>query len=116
MYEKLNHYRVLNYRVIDGDTIECEIDLGFHTRIMKHVRLLDIDAPEVRGGTTESKAQGMEVKHFAETALLNTIDFDIPIVLHTVKQDSFKRWLGDIWLGTQKLNDLIKDKLTDMGI
>jgi micrococcal nuclease len=42
-------YRVEVLRVVDGDTLECEIDCGFKIALTEHVRLFGIDTPEVYG-------------------------------------------------------------------
>ena len=42
-------YRAELIRVIDGDTVVMSLDLGFKTFVVRTLRLLDIDAPEVRG-------------------------------------------------------------------
>jgi micrococcal nuclease len=58
-------------RVIDGDTIVVNIDLGFDIwRMNEHVRLAYIDTPEVRTKDLEEKARGFESKAYVEKALL----------------------------------------------
>ena len=47
MYE----YKAFIGRVIDGDTVEAEIDLGFTVKVTVRLRLLGIDAPERKGAT-----------------------------------------------------------------
>lgn len=42
-------YRVEVLRVVDGDTLECEIDCGFKIALTEHVRLYGVDTPEVFG-------------------------------------------------------------------
>ena len=44
MYE----YKAKLLRVIDGDTVDCVIDLGFNVRLKERVRLKGIDTPETR--------------------------------------------------------------------
>ena len=53
MYE----YKFILDRVIDGDTIDVVVDLGFDTFIKKRIRLLGIDAPETR---LQSKIKDLE--------------------------------------------------------
>jgi len=50
-------------RVIDGDTIEVKLDLGFHIYRVARVRLYGVDTPEVRG---PEKPQGLVSKAFVE--------------------------------------------------
>jgi micrococcal nuclease len=55
-------YRCIIDRVVDGDTVDVDIDLGFDTWLMRQrVRLVDIDTPEIR---TLDKVE----KHFGELA------------------------------------------------
>ncbi len=58
MYE----YNAKLIRVIDGDTIDASIDLGFNVWIMKRIRLYGIDAPESRTRDLEEKKKGIETK------------------------------------------------------
>ena len=59
MYE----YRVKKLiKVVDGDTIDVEIDLGFDISITQRVRLAGIDTPESRTRDLAEKELGLEVK------------------------------------------------------
>ena len=49
-------YRVKEViKIVDGDTVDVLIDLGFYLTARKRIRLLDIDTDEIRGGTDETK-------------------------------------------------------------
>ena len=50
-------YQLSNIRVIDGDTIDADIDLGFRITVRKRIRLYGIDAPETR---LQSKIKNLE--------------------------------------------------------
>lgn len=43
--------------VVDGDTIDVELDLGFHIRMKERVRLIGVDTPEVFGPNAEASGQ-----------------------------------------------------------
>ena len=63
MYE----YRVEVTRVVDGDTIDVDIDLGFGVTLTnQRVRLAGIDAPETRTRDLVEKAAGLKTKEFVE--------------------------------------------------
>ena len=49
-------------RVVDGDTIDAHIDLGFDITIHKRIRLAGIDTPESRTRDLEEKARGLAAK------------------------------------------------------
>lgn len=92
MYE----YRVKKViKVVDGDTIDVEIDLGFDISITQRVRLAGIDTPESRTRDLAEKELGLEVKEL----LKHKLEEAETIVIKTEKPDStgkFGRVLG--WL------------------
>ena len=56
-------FKVVKYRVIDGDTVDVDIDLGFDVILAKQrVRLFGIDAPESRTSDAEEKIFGKLTK------------------------------------------------------
>ena len=55
-------YEIKLDRVIDGDTIDAEIDLGFDVSIKKRIRFMGIDTPESRTRDLEEKARGLAAK------------------------------------------------------
>lgn len=91
-------YRAKLDRVVDGDTIDLKVDLGFRTYKEVRVRLEGVDTAEIYGvpkGSTEYK-KGMEQKQYA-MAYLSNHEGEWP--LHFVsKEESGKygRWIGDI--------------------
>jgi micrococcal nuclease len=94
MYE----YRVKTViAVIDGDTIDVEIDLGFDISINKRVRLAGIDTPESRTTNKEEKVLGLEVKELLKKKLKAASN----IVIRTEKPDSSEKYgrvLGWLYL------------------
>ncbi len=66
MYE----YNCIIKRVVDGDTVDVDIDLGFGIWVHnQRIRLSGIDAPETRTRNLEEKALGFKTKEFVENAL-----------------------------------------------
>jgi micrococcal nuclease len=67
---KLYHYRAIVRRVVDGDTIDVDIDLGFDTWMMdQRVRLNGVDTPEVRTKDLLEKDAGLLAKAKVEELL-----------------------------------------------
>ncbi len=90
MYE----YRVANIRVVDGDTVDVDIDLGFGVWMKKQrIRLYGIDTPESRTKDKVEKVFGLAAKKRLEEILSMSDD----IVLRSVKdiRGKFGRILGD---------------------
>lgn len=55
-------YYIEILRILDGDTLDAMIDLGFNTWVKKRIRLMGIDAPEVRTRNAEEKVAGYKCK------------------------------------------------------
>ena len=90
MYE----YRVSNIRVVDGDTVEVDIDLGFDVWLKKQkVRIHNIDAPEMRSKDKEEKAFAQAAKKRMEELL--SIDEDIILRSFQDVRGKFGRIIGD---------------------
>lgn len=63
-------YKIKNVsRIIDGDTVDLEIDLGFYTFVKKRVRLYGINTPEVRTRNAAEKVRGFAAKARLEELL-----------------------------------------------
>ena len=86
-------------RVIDGDTVEMEIDCGFTIKKRERVRLLGVNTPEMKG---ESRAQGLLARDFTVKWFA---DRSGDVFCRTVKdkEDSFGRYLADITSGADSL-------------
>jgi micrococcal nuclease len=64
-------YKAQLIRVVDGDTIDCILDLGFDVSIKERVRLKGLDTPETRTKDLTEKKLGLEAKKFVEDMFQN---------------------------------------------
>ena len=88
-------YQCTIVRVVDGDTVDVDIDLGFDTwRRGERIRLYGIDTPECRTRDAEEKAAGFLAKEFVEDALHVGGTYR----LQTKEKGKFGRYLGTIYL------------------
>jgi micrococcal nuclease len=90
-------------KVLDGDTIDVQIDLGFDISVTKRVRLAGIDTPESRTRDVMEKAFGLESK----ARLKQILESAETIVIKTEKPDStekFGRVLGWLHVDSEKLS------------
>lgn len=89
------NYNAKVLRVIDGDTIEVLVDLGFYVHKEVRIRLKDIDTHEIYGVKKESEEyqKGMESKRFVEEQCpVGSI-----VKISSYKADKYhKRWDADI--------------------
>lgn len=92
-------------RVVDGDTIDVTLDLGFRTFCKQRLRLLGFDAPE-------RKEPGFLECRDALQALMQHAK---EILVHTVKQDSFGRWLSEVSVDGISVTDYMKVHIIEMN-
>ena len=106
MYE----YECKIARVIDGDSIILDIDLGFGLWIHgESIRLFGVDCPECRSRDKEEKAAGLAAKDFVKRLLHDGGTY----TLTTKEKGKFGRYLGTIFLTDKtSINDaLVKERL-----
>jgi micrococcal nuclease len=94
--------------VVDGDTIDVLIDLGFDILFQSRVRLAGIDTPESRTKDLAEKALGLESKEYLKKALKDAKS----VVIKTEKMNSSEKYgriLGWIYVNgdTVSLNDMM---------
>ena len=98
------NYSATVVRVVDGDTIRFDVDLGFNTIIKNHsFRIAKINTPEIRG---EERPLGIIAKNYVE----NLLPVGSRVKLTTYKPDKYGRWLADVELENGKdLGKLLVD-------
>lgn len=84
--------------VVDGDTVDLVIDQGMHSTRQERVRLLSVDAPEVRG---PSRLAGIAAKKFVSEWMINGNafnEYEWNLLVRTEKDpDNFSRYLAQVW-------------------
>jgi micrococcal nuclease len=86
-------------KIIDGDTIDIEIDLGFSISIRQRIRLADIDAPETRTLDIKEKEKGILAKEWLEEHLK-----DKELIIKTIKEEKYGRMLGYLYIKDDHLS------------
>lgn len=92
MYE----YQARITEVIDGDTFEASVDLGFQVYFRERFRLLNYAAPEVKG---PEKALGLVAKKKLEELL----PVNFVVTMKSKRMEKYGRWLADVTWGNQTL-------------
>jgi len=84
-------YKATILRVVDGDTVDVDIDLGFDVWLRKQrIRLAGIDTPESRTKDDREKYYGKLAKNFLKTLLVEGETYE----LETTEKGKFGRYLG----------------------
>jgi micrococcal nuclease len=82
-------YRIRSiHKVVDGDTIDADIDLGFDISLTKRIRLAGIDTPESRTSDANEKKYGLESKDWLKKRCENAKD----ILIKTELPDSTEKY------------------------
>ena len=96
-------------RVVDGDTIDISIDLGFDLTKKERVRLAGIDTPEKRTKDQKEKEMGYQATEFLEMHLMEATK----LTVKTEKDGKFGRMLGWVYKSetdTTSINQIMIDK------
>ena len=95
-------YRIKSItKVVDGDTIDANIDLGFDISLTKRIRLAGIDSPESRTTNLKEKALGLESKEWLKKSLEGAKD----ILIKTEKPDSTEKYgriIGHLYINGEE--------------
>jgi micrococcal nuclease len=90
-------YKARLERVVDGDTIDVLIDLGFYVELRERVRFEGIDTPEIYRVPKDSEEykKGMEAKKYVERRLNENGN---EMIIETEKRGKWRRWLAKVYL------------------
>lgn len=97
MEENLYIYKGVVERVVDGDTFDIIVQLGFGINTKQRFRLARVDTPEIRG---EEREQGLYVTRVVEQLIEGK-----EVLLKSYKKGSFGRYIAEIWINEVNLSD-----------
>ena len=107
MYE----YRVKEVaKVVDGDTVDLVLDLGFKLYKKERCRVAGIDTPESRTRDLKEKKYGLEAKAFLQDVLANAEN----LTVRTEKDGKYGRMLG--WLFADNIDGSINQLMIEAGM
>ena len=97
-------YRIKKvYKVVDGDTIDADIDLGFDISLTKRIRLAGVDTPESRTADANEKKYGLESKDW----LKHRLEFAKDIIIKTELPDSTEKYgriIGHLFINNEEVS------------
>ena len=100
-------------RVVDGDTLDVVIDLGFYIKIKERIRLEGLDTPEIYGVPQDSEEyrRGLEAKEYVERRLAENGNW---MMIETKKLGEWRRWLAKVYpLG---MGRTLNEELIEKGL
>ena len=102
------NFRVVKInRVVDGDTIDVTIDLGFDLYKKERVRVAGVDTPEKRTKNLEEKALGLDATAWLKAKLEETIKGDEELTVRTELKGGvgkYGRLLGWLYVGDSDIS------------
>ena len=99
-------YKCVITKIIDGDTVDVDIDLGFDCWLRKQrIRLYGIDTPESRTRDKQEKRYGLAAKKF----VMDFIPVGSSAILKTKEKGTYGRYLGDMKVGSKWLCKALLD-------
>jgi micrococcal nuclease len=97
-------YRIRSvHKVVDGDTIDADIDLGFDISLTKRIRLAGIDTPESRTSDAYEKKLGLEAKEWIKARLKDSKN----ILIKTELPDSTEKYgriIGHLYINGEEIS------------
>ena len=94
-------------KVVDGDTIDVSIDLGFDLIKKERVRIAGVDTPEKRTRDLEEKALGLDATYWMQKNLQDTLDGDEELTIRTELKGGmgkYGRLLGWLYVGESNVS------------
>lgn len=101
---ELYFYNAVVDRVVDGDTIDVTIDLGFNIWIKERLRLYGLNTPETRTKDQEEKTKGLKAKRYVEKQIDSNSG---EIQVQSFGKGKYGRVLAEVWVGKNNLNELL---------
>ena len=102
------NFRVVKVnRVVDGDTIDVTIDLGFDLMKKERVRVAGVDTPEKRTRDLEEKALGIDATNWLKKKLEDTIKGEDELIIRTELKGGvgkYGRLLGWLYVGDSNVS------------
>lgn len=102
-------YKALVERVVDGDTYDCVIDLGFNIYHKIRIRLKAVDTPEVFG--PNASPEGKVASEFVNTLIGGK---EVTITTSKTTATSYGRWEAEVFLDGVSVGDTIVEN--NMGV
>lgn len=99
-------YKIKDVRVIDGDSLEGTVDLGFNITVKLKFRLFGIDTPEISG---VERPEGLAAKEFTKNYFSKQTEFKIVVS----GKDKYGRYLASVFDNT---NLCLNETLVEHGL
>jgi micrococcal nuclease len=104
-------YKALITNVVDGDTVDAEVDVGFKIKMLLRLRLNRINTWELTSSNAEDKQRALLGKSYVVNTVLNKL-----VVIQTFKADAFGRYLAEVYYDSNGSSTNLNDELLKNGL
>ncbi len=94
-------YKAIIKNVVDGDTIDVTIDLGFSIYHSIRIRLAQIDTPEMNSPILEERERAKKAKLYVQAYLGREV------MIHSHGKDKYGRYIASVFVDSISLNGLL---------
>jgi len=98
-------------KIVDGDTVDAEIDVGFSLKIKHRLRLLRVNTAETNSKDAEEKKLALAAKDYTSSKILGK-----EVIVVTYKSDAFGRYLADVFYVDDGEQICLNDELLESGL
>lgn len=107
-------YEGVIIKVVDGDTVDARIDLGFHVDITERLRLDGINTPELTSKDEAERAKAQAAKLWLIEAFMGK---RVKITTKKDKQEKYGRYLAKIYIdGNAPFSLCVNDEMVELGL
>lgn len=96
MINPMYTYKAKITNVVDGDTFDATVDIGFRLTSNMRLRLARVNAPELHSQDPVVRAAALKTKEYLDDIMKTNPD----VVIETTKADAFGRYLAEVWFMT----------------
>ena len=97
--------------IVDGDTADADIDVGFHIKMKQRLRFNRINTSEMHSSIAAERELAVAAKQFSSDAILNKA-----VIITTSKSDAFGRYLAEIYYDKGGIQVNLNDELLENGL
>ncbi len=99
-------------KIVDGDSVWLEVDVGFRMTYRYNFRLARINTPELRASDPEVKVKAYEAKD----RLAEILPLGSTVKIQTAKSGKYGRWLVEIWVDDGVSSRNVNDMMLEEGL
>jgi micrococcal nuclease len=104
-------YKATVTNIVDGDTIDAVVDMGFRLKSELRLRLLGVNTPELHSKDLAERTAAQNAKKYVDSTVLGK-----EVVIRTEKADAFGRYLADVfYVNSAGLQRNLNDDLISLG-